>query len=84
MFKFPDNESLKFYKKCIRNLDGPVESHGGYYVRGSGDPPPFRKYRAWIPGEMMDTVESIPDFLSIETGIIPPPRRYFRFRFLAK
>ena len=67
-FRFSDNNSLEFYKKTIKRDTGPTEGHRGYYVRGAGDPPPFKKYRAWFPGEMMDCLDSVPDFLSIESN----------------
>ena len=67
-FKFQENTSLQFYKRTIQNDGGPTEDHSGFYVRGAGDPPPFRKYRAWFPGEMMDCLDSVPDFLAIESN----------------
>jgi len=66
-FRFLDATSMEFYKRTIKNDAGPTESHGGFYVRGAGDPPPFKKYRAWFPGEMMDCLDSVPDFLAIES-----------------
>ena len=67
-FKFPNVNSMEFYKTTIKKDTGPTADHGGYYVRGAGDPPPFKKYRAWFPGEMMDCLDSVPDFLAIESN----------------
>ncbi|KAL5250200.1 hypothetical protein ACHWQZ_G016059 [Mnemiopsis leidyi] len=66
-FRFTDRDSLEFYKKTIKRDTGPTKEHRGYYVRGAGDPPPFKKYRAWFPGEMMDCLDTVPDFLALES-----------------
>jgi len=65
--KCKDQGSLDFYRELINKLPGYFLTHGGYFARGPGDPPQFKRYRAWIPGEMIDSVDYIPDFLSIET-----------------
>lgn len=66
--KCKDQSSLDFYRELINKLPGYFLTHGGYFSRGPGDPPQFKRYRAWIPGEMIDSVDYIPDFLSIESG----------------
>lgn len=66
--KCKDQSSLDFYRDLINKLPGYFLTHGGYFARGPGDPPQYKRYRAWIPGEMIDSVDYIPDFLSIESG----------------
>ena len=67
VFRFTDTESLEFYRRIVTEAHPPTPEHGGFYVRGAGEPPPFRKYRAWIPGEMMDSLECVPELLALET-----------------
>lgn len=59
---------MEFYRKTIKSDAGPSPEHGGYYVRGAGDPPPFKKYRAWIPAEMMDSLDMVPELLAMESN----------------
>lgn len=45
--RFPDLESLEFYKGVVSGDPGP-QGTAGYYVRAADEPPPYRKYRTWV------------------------------------
>ena len=63
--RFHDKDSMMFYKSVISDFK-PADQEG-YTVSIENIKTPFKTYRSWIPEQMMDTVDDIPDFLSIET-----------------